>query len=228
MSGCIWAPPGWPFGKILSDQKMIGQCQLRKNNFNNLITAWFDEKWDASHLQWQLKLIRFDGREKLCLLGGVRKNLGFLSWLLDTIVRLLKDTIGLFAMFPTAQMCLSRSEKWCLRKIHHLLSWFIFNPAQLFSFSVGSNSSFVQGFDLVFCLFSLDLARFDLGGSYFDCRCSPSVNEKKKRRYGKWRKREDMDKLYVTRMGKWGEEFNRKNITISISQKRPKNIYDHW
>jgi len=28
------------------------------------------------------------------------------------------------------------------------------------------------------------------------------VNEKEKRRYGKWRKREDMDKLYVTRMGK--------------------------
>jgi len=29
------------------------------------------------------------------------------------------------------------------------------------------------------------------------------VNEKEKRRSGKWRKREDsMDKLYVTRMGK--------------------------
>ena len=125
MSGCIWAPPGWPFGKILSDQKMIGQCQLRKNNFNNLITAWFDEKWDASHLQWQLKLIRFDGREKLCLLGGVRKNIAELQPAVqDTIVRLLKDTIGLFAMFPTAQMCLSRSEKWCLRKIHHGLGLF--------------------------------------------------------------------------------------------------------
>ena len=44
--------------------------------------------------------------------------------ILDTIVRLLKDTIGFFAMFPTAQMCLSRSEKWCLRKIDHGLGLF--------------------------------------------------------------------------------------------------------
>ena len=35
-----------------------------ENNFDTFITDWFDEKWSTVHLQWQPKLVRFDGTQE--------------------------------------------------------------------------------------------------------------------------------------------------------------------